>query len=357
MNNTENLKPLAKDNLNNRSSCTCPLVTIGITNYNGNNYLDQCVSSILNQSFKPIEIIIVDDNSQDGSLEKIKSLEASNENITAIFHSENSGSPDPGREEIIKAASGAYLMLVDSDDYFEDNMTIEKLLEVLQNSPELDYVYCNMLVVDREGKNIGLWNYRQYADNDLIRDTFQRGGSGVIPMKGMFKRSFFTMNNLSWYNNETAGDTLSAIIYTKHGWKYRHLDLNLLCYRQYGESFTFNLEKRTKAILKILDYIVENFGEEVYFPRIPWNGLSSLTRYNIKNYLLSQFYYELLRVYYSEWSNWSSIKGYGKENLIEALMPLRSKVLFYIEKVDSRREHFKHNVEKMLMEIESMFQS
>lgn len=338
-----------KDAISDRNA---PLVTIGITNYNGLEFLDQCIDSILTQSIKALEIIIVDDSSEDGSIERIKSLENLHGNIRAVFHEQNSGSPDLGREEILNASNGKYIMLFDSDDYFADTHGVEKLLNEFEKYSELDYVYCNMLVVNREGKNTGLWSYRQYNDNELIRDTFQRGGSGVIPMKGMFKKSFFTKNKLSWYSNETAGDTLSALIYTRHGWKYRHLDLNLLCYRQYGESFTFNLEKRIKSILKILDYIVDNYNEEVYLPGIPWKELGELTRYNIKNYLLGQFYFELLKVYYSEWP---SLIG-DRKQLLEALIPLKNKALFYLKKWKEYHPIFDSVLGNMLKEITAMFE-
>lgn len=354
MNVERSLNSIENDYVNITSSINTPLITIGITNYNGNDYLDQCVTSILNQSFKSIEIIIVDDNSKDGSIEKIKTLEMQYKNIKAIYHSQNSGSPDLGRQEILNVAKGKYFMLVDSDDYFAENNTISKFLHEFENSPGLDYVYCNMMVVDKSGKHTGLWTYRQYIDDELIHDTFQRGGSGVIPMKGMFKRSFFIINNLSWHSNETAGDTLSALIYTKYGWKYKHLDLNLLCYRQYGESFTFKLEKRIKAITRILDYIIENFSEEIYFSKIPWNQLDVLTRYNIKMYLLGQFYYELLKVYYSQWFALNKSQNKYEQNFMESLIPLKNQVLFYFNKCRIPNL-FYSNIEKILRDVDVMF--
>jgi glycosyltransferase involved in cell wall biosynthesis len=350
------LNKCANDFINTTSESATSLVTIGITNYNGENYLDECIASILHQSIKSIEIIIVDDNSCDTSIEKIKNLEKQYKNIRAIYHRENSGSPDLGRQEIINEANGSYFMLVDSDDYFGDNMTIEKLLNEFKKIPGLDYVYCNMLVVDKSSKPIGLWTYRQYSDDELVHDTFQRGGSGVIPMKGMFKRDFFIKNQLSWHNNETAGDTLSALIYTKHGWEYKHIDLNLLCYRQYGESFSYNLEKRVKAIITILEYIIDNFSEEVYFSKIPWKQFDSINRENIKMYLLGQFYYEVLKVYYSQWSSLSQFKSENQQKIIESLSPLKNQVLLYLNKCNDTHHLFYSNIEKTLIEVKEMFQ-
>lgn len=339
--------------INSESNSITPLVTIGVTNYNCKDYLEQCIDSILNQSFKSVEIIIADDDSRDGSVEKIRSFEMQHKNIRAIYHSQNSGSPDLGRQEILDSARGKYFMLVDSDDYFADIMTVEILLEELKKSPELDYVYCNMLVVDKSDKQSALWAYRQYTDQEIIRDTFQRGGSGVIPMKGMFRRDFFIKNDLCWQSNETAGDTLSALVYTKHGWKYKYLDLNLLCYRQYEDSFTFNLEKRIKAVSRILDYITDNFSEEIYFTKIPWNQLKALTRYNIKMYLLGQFYYELLNVYYSQWHAGSSLQKEDKNKFIESLIPLKNKVSYYFSQCLTPHL-FSSNMENILRDIEAM---
>lgn len=354
MNDEMNLDITQNYNINSESNNIIPLITIGVTNYNCSNLLDQCIESILNQSFKPIEIIIVDDNSMDGSIEKIKNYEKQYENIEAIYHHQNSGGPDLGRQEILSTSKGKYFMLVDSDDYFASSVTVEKLFEELNKSPELDYVYCNMLVVDKSGKQTDLWTYKQYSDNELIHDTFQRGGSGVIPMKGMFKKDFFIKNKLSWYSNENAGDTLSAIIYTKHGWKYKHLDLNLLCYRQYGESFTFNIEKRIKAMDRILNYIIDNFSEEVYFPKIPWSQLQIPTKYNIKMYLLGQFYYELLKVYNNQLLAWKCPQTEDKKNLIESLTPLKNQILSYFNNCRTPNL-FNSNIERILKDIDVMF--
>jgi glycosyltransferase involved in cell wall biosynthesis len=329
MNFDRNINPDSNDN---GVPDTSPLVTIGITNYNSSDYLDECITSILNQSYKPIEIIIVDDNSQDDSIEKLKKLEAIYKNIIIIYHKENSGSPDLGRQEIISSANGDYFMLVDSDDYFAVDNTVGKLVEEFKNTPDIDYVYCNMIVVDKASKPTGLWVYKQYNDSELIKDIFRRGGSGVIPMKGLFRRDFFIKNNLSWHNNESAGDTLTALVNTKHGWRYKYLNLDLLCYRQYGESFTYNLEKRVKAISKILDYIVDNFNEEIYVPDVPWNQFDNMKRANVKTYLLGKFYIEIYKAYCSQWSSQYKADDKKEPDLIKCLEPLKNKALHYLNK-------------------------
>lgn len=89
-------------------------VTVIIPIYNTEKYLKRCVDSVLNQSFKGIEIILVDDGSKDNS-GKIADEYASQFNNIKVIHQENKGLAEARRAGII-ASSGEYIMHVDSDD-------------------------------------------------------------------------------------------------------------------------------------------------------------------------------------------------------------------------------------------------
>ena len=92
-----------------------PYVSICLPAYNMKNYIEQSILSILNQSFQNFEIIIVNDHSNDKTLEVIKKLQLKDERIKLINHSKNSGVYS-SRVDSILASKGKYLMLIDSDD-------------------------------------------------------------------------------------------------------------------------------------------------------------------------------------------------------------------------------------------------
>ena len=91
------------------------LVSIIVPVYNLENYIDNCINSLLNQTYKNIEIICVDDGSKDSSAAVISKLMESDSRIRYIYQ-ENSG-VSAARNKGVAEAKGEYLMFVDGDDY------------------------------------------------------------------------------------------------------------------------------------------------------------------------------------------------------------------------------------------------
>ena len=92
-----------------------PLISVIVPVYNGENYIDDCIMSVLNQEYKNFELILVNDGSQDGSKEKLNIWEKNNEKIKVI-HQSNSG-VSVARNTGIEKANGKYLTFIDVDDY------------------------------------------------------------------------------------------------------------------------------------------------------------------------------------------------------------------------------------------------
>jgi len=105
-----------------------PLISVIVPIYNMAAQLPRCVDSLLNQTCKDIEIVLVDDGSSDGTGDLCAQYAGKFDNITAIFQ-ENRG-VSAARNAGIRAARGAYLGFVDSDDWIEPEM-YEALLEAL----------------------------------------------------------------------------------------------------------------------------------------------------------------------------------------------------------------------------------
>lgn len=103
------------------------LITIVIAVYNAERTIEKCVDSLLSQSYKNIEIILVDDCSTDRSLEICKDYVDKYSNISVLSNEKNSGVSFT-RNRGIDAANGKYICFVDSDDYVESNY-----LEILYN--------------------------------------------------------------------------------------------------------------------------------------------------------------------------------------------------------------------------------
>ena len=107
--------------------------------YNSENYIDRCISSIMNQSYPDLEIIIVDDGSTDKSLEICKKYAEVDSRITCI-HQDNYG-VSAARNNGLDHATGEYVTFVDSDDYIDEDM-YESMLKVA-NEYKADVVLCD----------------------------------------------------------------------------------------------------------------------------------------------------------------------------------------------------------------------
>lgn len=110
-----------------------PLVSVIVPVYNCEPYLDRCIKSIISQSFKDIEIIMVDDGSTDESLLKCKKY-AKRDDRLIVLHQENQG-VSSARNKGIEQSSGRYICFVDGDDSIDEGY-IEELVVRQQEKPE-----------------------------------------------------------------------------------------------------------------------------------------------------------------------------------------------------------------------------
>ena len=115
-------------------------VSVIVPIYNAEKYLEQCLDSIVNQTLKDIEIILIDDGSTDGSAEICKKY-LGDERVT-YFRKENEGLA-AARDDGMKLAQGEYIGFVDSDDWIEADMYEKMYLAAKSN--DSDIVFCNCM--------------------------------------------------------------------------------------------------------------------------------------------------------------------------------------------------------------------
>lgn len=114
-------------------------ISIVVPVYNVENYIEECINSIINQTYKNLEIILVDDGSTDSS-GKICDKFAKNDDRIKVIHKKNEGLGKTRNVGILES-TGDYLFFVDSDDFIDLN-TIEKLYN-RSNNGTMDLVICD----------------------------------------------------------------------------------------------------------------------------------------------------------------------------------------------------------------------
>jgi len=126
--------------------------TIAINNYNYGKFLIECINSVLKQSYKNIEIIIIDDGSTDNSLEILQSHYSDNSLIKIV--SKRNGGQLSAFNESIKHTTGDLVCFLDADDIYKHNY-IETIVQIYKNNSDVDFVFCAIeLFFEDEKKEI-----------------------------------------------------------------------------------------------------------------------------------------------------------------------------------------------------------
>lgn len=138
------------------------LVSVIIPVYNTEAYLDETIQSVVDQTYKNIEIILIDDGSTDLSGSICDGWEKRDSRINVI-HTVNRG-PIEARNTAINNSRGDYILPVDSDDRIGDKY-IEKAVTVLDNNPDVGIVYCN---AEHFGAITGEWKITDYSIQEML---------------------------------------------------------------------------------------------------------------------------------------------------------------------------------------------
>ena len=120
------------------------LVSIIIPVYNLENYIENCLNSVVNQTYRELEILCIDDGSTDKSAEIIKSFAESDSRIK-YFYQDNSG-VSAARNKGMDEATGEYVMFVDGDDYIHSQMVDIMVDTALKSKAEC--VFCDFMIVN-----------------------------------------------------------------------------------------------------------------------------------------------------------------------------------------------------------------
>lgn len=144
------------------------LVSVIVPVYNSESYLMRCINSLYEQTYKNIEIILINDGSTDASGAICDQLHCKDNRIKVI-HKKNEGL-GLARNDGLKIASGDYVIFVDSDDFIEDNDAIEKLVAIVCKSPS-DILCTRFIYDDKKEESIfkeGVYEQGENINNILI---------------------------------------------------------------------------------------------------------------------------------------------------------------------------------------------
>ena len=111
------------------------IVSVNLTTYNRALILSKCLESIINQTYRDIEIIIIDDCSSDNTTEIVKKYQVKDNRIKYFRHSTNFGNAQ-ARNTALENCKGFYVAFIDDDDEWIDKDKIKKQVEIFENSDD-----------------------------------------------------------------------------------------------------------------------------------------------------------------------------------------------------------------------------
>lgn len=244
-----------------------PKVSIVIPSLNSINYIDECLQSVINQTLKDIEIICVDANSTDGTLEYLKDLEKKDHRVKVIVSDKKSYGYQMNLG--INAANGEYLGIVESDDYIKLNM-YERLYQVAKKQ-ECEVLKCDIeKFVIKNKKKIYSYSkicYYEKLYNQLINKNNLNNETSLLisPIKdtwnvnppGLYRLDFINKFNIRF--NETPGAS-----YQDNGFwfmmqvlaqKIYFLNEAYYYYRQDNENSSCNSKSKVYCICDEYDFM------------------------------------------------------------------------------------------------------
>lgn len=204
-----------------------PLVSCVVPIYNAERYLHEGIQSLLSQTYKNFEIILVDDHSSDGSWQICEKYSKQYSNVFSFQTKKNSGGPLRGREMGIKEAHGEWITFMDGDDYVRSRY-IENLVKAT-NKGKYDIAVTGYSKLHTDGKiEDFIWQdysqttadriatfYKHFLTHDFWTDPTDTVGQQLI------RASICKAANLTRYSNTIyAEDTLMALAFlvnTKKG--------------------------------------------------------------------------------------------------------------------------------------------
>lgn len=257
-----------------------PLISVIVPVYNCEMYLNQCVESIINQTYSNLEIVLVDDGSTDDS-GKICDEYSEKDHRVVVLHTVNGGAAS-ARNKGLNVAKGEYITFVDSDDWIESDM-YHSMLELLKNN-SADVAKVGFIKEYENNSSIVLGNEYDgiYLKDEAVKkflyheNEFCGGVWDKLYKRELFDNVRFPEKLITedYYVNALIYANLNRIAVSSKAYYHYRMQENSVCHQPVN-SHTFDEIETAK---KLIDYYKEN----------------NVAQQKDYNYYLAHSYYDVL---------------------------------------------------------------
>lgn len=231
-----------------------PKVSLIIPVYNVENYIEKCLNSVVNQTLKDMEVIIVNDGSKDSSKQKIEKYLKKYPRIKYL-EKENGGLSD-ARNYGMQYATGKYIAFLDSDDYVEETM-YEEMYNVAQKEAA-DMVECNFIweYPDKKREDIG-------AVYNSKREMVEK--ARVVAWNKLIKRELLEKTGVKFPIGLRYEDVEFFYKLVPYLEKVSFVKKCFVHYIQRGNSIANTQNIRTKEIFTVLQNVISYYRENGFY--------------------------------------------------------------------------------------------
>lgn len=250
-------------------------ISVIIPVYNVERYLEQCLNSVVNQTYENIEVLIINDGTKDNSQEIIDLYKSRYPNKIYSFIKENGGLSD-ARNYGINKATGDYITFIDSDDYI-DNTMIEKLYNKIKlDNADISACEC-YFKYETKMKRVGL----NIDDNENIKNVMIK----LFPSAWakLYKKDIFIHNNFKkgiWFEDVEflmrVYPTISKVAVVREPLYY---------YIQREDSITYTYNEKLNDLITNWDGVIKHYKQESYYDEYKDELEYSYIRYVFGTYI------------------------------------------------------------------------
>ena len=322
-----------------------PKISVIIPIYNTQNYLEKCLDSVINQTFKDIEIICVNDCSKDNSLEILKEYSKKDKRVKIIDFKENKG-PASARNEALNIAKGEYIGFIDSDDWIDLDF-FEKLYFSSQNSfidiikGTINFYFDDMTPLSDKTKKFVIQEQKimQDLDNKIPENKMY---FRCMFTSAIYKKSLLDKYNIRFIENCTCGEDL--IIPIKSAFfanKIKIIKNTKYHYLRKNNSLSLNNDNKNPKNYYLAQKIILDFINNIPINKEYYN-------YIVENYIPQNDLFNIIKYYYN-----------NELDLIQTVIDIHKSIKYPVNKENELlkiiNEYNKNqNKEKLILELKKI---
>ncbi len=261
------------------------IVSVIIPTFNTGDYLNRCLNSVTLQTYKNLEIIVVDDGSAEET-HKICDEWAKKDKRIKIIHKQNGG-VSSARNIGLDKCTGKYVMFIDADDYI-DNSMIEKMLNKIEG---YDCVYCKY-ILKCKNSNIYINEFNIKNLNNADRLKYFIGNKSKLKNNMLYKNSIMGSNwrilfrkdltkNIRFDENlKYSEDFVFIMEILQKQPQINYLDeyLYYYCENEISYSSSINMKKIDYSY-QILPYMYKYFDKNLYYKELAYFEISTILNF------------------------------------------------------------------------------